>query len=274
MTKLFYSKTLKDKLKFCGRGLHTGEYSEVILEPSKKNTGINFFLNNKKISASVENVVSTQNCTVLGTDGEKIFTVEHLLSAIYGTEITDLNIYVSGNEIPSLDGSAKEFVLGFYNVGFEILDYKKEKFFVNKEINFEINGSKYIILPGNNFSLYCEIEYRIVGKQSFNLELNPDVYREEISFAKTFCFYSDVEKLRSLGLGKGGSLENVLVIGDEGVINKDKMCYENELVRHKILDFLGDFSLLNKYFFCRINVYNPSHKSNYEFVKYLKGINL
>ncbi len=267
----FCSKTLKEKVKFCGNGLHTGQYCEVVLEPAKEGTGINFFVDGQKIYSCIENVLSTQNCTVIGSGKTKIFTVEHLLSAIYGTEITDLNIYVYGIEIPVLDGSSKEFVLRFYDVGFEILNLKRSKTIIDKEIDFEIKTTKYKVSPYENFRIYCEVEYKIIGKQSLELNISSETYKDEISYAKTFCFFSDIEKIKSLGLGKGGSLENVLVIGDAGVINENRMYYKDEFVRHKILDFLGDFSLLNKYFCCKIHVSNPNHYANYEFVRYLKN---
>jgi UDP-3-O-[3-hydroxymyristoyl] N-acetylglucosamine deacetylase len=270
VNQTFCSKTIKNNLKFCGKGLHTGEYSEIILEPAKENSGINFFVNNQKIFCCIENVVGTKNCTVLGSGKTKIFTVEHLLSAIYGTEITDLNIYVSGIEIPALDGSAKEFVEGFYDVGLENLNCKKEKVVIDKEINFKLQNTEYKVSPNKNFCISCEVEYNIIGKQSLELEVSAESYKKEISLAKTFCFYSDIEKLQSLGLGKGGSWENVLIIGNNGVINKHQLSYETEFVRHKILDFLGDFSLLNRYLCGKIEIFYPNHYTNYEFVKYLK----
>ena len=251
--------------------MHTGEHSEVILEPVKELTGINFFVHETKIPVSVDNVVSTQNCTAIGTKDIKVFTIEHLLSAIFGLEITDLNIKIKGQEIPAYDGSAKEFVAGINKVGFDELNFQRELIFIKEEIDYKINDSYYEMCPSNNFELLCKVNYDVVGEQFIELKLDSFVYEKEISAAKTFCYYKDIEKIRAKGLGKGGSLDNVLIIGEKEIMNKEKMSYKDEIVRHKILDFLGDFSLLNKHLCCKINISNPSHYTNYEFIKYLKN---
>lgn len=265
-------KTIKDVIKISGIGLHTGKTIELILEPTENFSGINFFINNEKISANVDNVIDTQRCTVLGKNGEKIFTVEHLLSALYGLRITDLNIYVSNSEIPCFDGSAKVFVENIIEVGIieNQVDNSILKLDVEDTVNF--NSSRYEIYPEKKFILSCGISYpnTIVGEQKFELVLTPESYIKEIANAKTFCFLKDVEKIKSSGMGQGGSLENVIVVGEKEILNPEKMFYRNEFVRHKILDFIGDLSLIGRQVIGKINFFSSSHYSNIEFVKWLK----
>ncbi len=266
-------RTIKDKIKFSGKGLHTGSLSEVVLEPEKEFSGINFFINGKKIPAEVEYVVSTQNCTVLGNNSEKVYTVEHLLSSLYGLGITDINIYVFGDEIPSFDGSAKMFVDMILNTGFYEKELCKswEEICFDKEIEFKIEDSSYKIFPSLKPIISCEIKLDKIGFQSKEIFFSKENYVTEISSAKTYCYLSDVEKIRSLGLGKGGSLKNVIVIGDTGPLNPEIMSFQDEFVRHKILDFIGDFCLYRKKFFGKIQLFSPNHRSNIKFIKFLKS---
>lgn len=275
----FLPRTLVSDIEFEGNGIHTNKRCKVRVVPfsecenmrSSENLVVNFISDGIKIDADVKNVVDTRNCTVLGSNKIRISTVEHFMSAVYGLGISGLNVYVYGQELPGFDGSAKEFVRGFKKVGFRNSVIEGRIWRIKRELNFELKNSKYRVVPAKNFQVYCEVDYDIIGKQRFELEVTSESYSKEISLAKTFCYYRDVEKLREMGLGKGGTLENVVVIGDKGIINKEVLSYgESEIVRHKILDFIGDFALLGIRVNGRVEVFNPSHYTNIEFVKYLK----
>ncbi len=269
-------KTTKDKVKFSGVGLHTGTKAEIVIEPSFDiPPQIKFFLNTCKIVAEVKNVVDTYRCTVLGINGERIYTTEHLLSALYGLGITNINIFVYGCEIPSFDGSAKMFVEKFLDVGLQEISCDEKMLpktvVVDKEIEFSLNHAKYKVYPNKNLEISCTINYpnTPIGTQKIQLVITPEIYTKEIANAKTFCFLKDVEEIWSKGLGRGGSLENVIVVDENKILNPEKMSYQDEFVRHKLLDFIGDLSLLARDIRAKIETFSPSHFSNIEFVKYL-----
>ncbi len=266
-------KTIKQKIEFEGVGIHSGKNTKVIIEPAKESSGINFYVQRIKIPSGLNYVIDTKNATVLGKEKFKIFTVEHLLSAVYGLCITDININVLGEEIPAYDGSAKFFVELFLNSGLKEKQ-EIEKVSVKKKIKFEFNNSKYEILPSDFFEIECKIcskESIFLNGQRFVLRFNTENYIKEISFAKTYCLLKDIEKIRSSGYGLGGSLENVIIIDNDRVINSEKLTYKDECVRHKILDFIGDFSLLNKYVNAKIKIVNPNHYCNFEFCKKIRN---
>ncbi|MFN3550429.1 MAG: UDP-3-O-acyl-N-acetylglucosamine deacetylase [Endomicrobiia bacterium] len=265
-------KTIKKKIEFEGIGIHSGKNSKVIIEKAEKSSGINFYINGSKIPSDLNYVVNTKRATVLGKEKFKISTVEHLLSAIYGLCITDITINVLGEEIPAYDGSAKFFVELFLDSG--LTEIKKiKKFNVKKEFKFEFDNSKYEILPSDILEIECEIyskESVFLDGQKFCLKFNTENYIKEISFAKTYCLLKDIEKIQSSGYGLGGNLENVIIIDNDKVINSEKLTYKDECVRHKILDFIGDFSLLNKYINAKIKIVNPNHYCNFEFCKKIR----
>lgn len=265
-------RTIKNKVEFEGIGIHSGRKSKIIVEPAKEYSGVNFWIGGIKIPAELGYVIDTTRATVLGNNNFQIFTVEHLLSSIYGLVITDLNIYVLGDEIPIYDGSAKFFVETFLDAGL-IETRKINEINVKEKFEFNVNNSKYIILPSDNFEIECEIyskESSFLNGQKFCLEFSPENYIKEISYAKTYCFLKDVPKIQSSGYGLGGGSENTIVINDDKIINPEILTYKNECARHKILDFLGDFFLLNMYVKVKIKIINPGHYCNFEFCKKMK----
>jgi len=262
-------RTIKQELVIEGIGLHSGEFCRIRLIPSQENTGIIFYRNGNgrnRIPLSPERVVSTRNNSALGVNGDKILTVEHLLASLYGLGIDNLLIEVDGPEIPILDGSAKVFVEEILKAGIEKLDAPKNFLLVKKPIRVE-EGDRYATLdPSPEFQLEFIISYNhpLLRYQKKEFCFSGSCFEKEISPARTFGFLSEVENLRKQGLAKGGSLENVVVIGEDGVLNPEGLRFSDEPVRHKILDSLGDLMILGTHLIGEYRGYKAGHKLNHQ----------
>ena len=264
-------RTLSKSISFSGVGLHTGCKSTIILHPAPENTGYLFKLKSGPRSFSdilgiYNNVSSTMLCTTLSNQsGFKISTTEHLLSALYGLEIDNVIIeIIGGNEIPILDGSASEFVDGINSCGSEMQNCSKK--FIKIIRNVELaDGDKLIkVAPHDETLITCEIDFdsKPIGHQSMSLILNQDIYSSQISNARTFGFLEQIETLRKKGLALGGNLENAIVISNDKVVNKNGLRYNDEFVRHKTLDLIGDFSLAGFKMQASIFSYKAGHDLN------------
>lgn len=269
-----YYFTLKKSVEFEGIGIHTGKFSKIKISPSKKlQNKIIFIINNKKIEPTIDNVVDTNLCTVIGSKADKILTIEHLMSTLFGLFITDVDIHViQGTEIPILDGSSKLFIEKILTAGLKKTNLKIKIIQIKDKIEFKINNSIYKVSPSDKFEILCSIKTpksEYLNGQKFKFIFTSKNYKKDISSAKTFCLLQDVDKIISSARGLGGSLENVIIIDKKEILNPKILTYKNECVRHKILDFLGDLSLLNSYFKAKFEITNPSHYANYKFFKFL-----
>ena len=243
-------KTIKQKIAFKGVGLHSGLDINLIIKPAEPNTGIIFIrtdLNkNNIIIPDIFNVSSASFCTTISNEsGACISTIEHLMGALYGLGIDNVIIEIDNREVPILDGSAKLFVEAIKNVGIEVSNSPIKIIKIEKKIEFN-DGKKSISIEPNRISL--EIDFEIKYKNPFigNQRNSVDIYRDDLTDiynSRTFCVLEDVEKLKSIGLAKGGNLKNALVVGDGKVLNDDGLRNKNEFVNHKILDLAGDFLL-------------------------------
>ena len=243
-------KTIKRKLTLKGIGLHTGKNVELTLLPSAPNTGIIFkrvdLTENNLIIPSFDNVVDTTLCTTLSNEyGVKVSTIEHLMGALYGLGIDNLVVEVNSQELPILDGSAKAFIENILNTGIEISSNPIKLIKIEKEINY-VEGVKKITLGTSKVSseIDFEIKYEnsIIGTQRNKINVFNDDLRN-IFESRTFCLHKDVEKLKSLGLAQGGSLDNAVVVGENKILNQDGLRNSKEFVNHKILDCMGDLYL-------------------------------
>ena len=256
-------RTLKEKISFEGIGIHTGEKCKVILHPEEEGKGINFYKKGIKIPLSWKYVVNTIHSTDIGKGGEVIKTVEHLLASLHLLYITNLTIEVIGIEIPTLDGSAYIF----YRELKEILK-EQEKEIEFFEVQGEIlvkEGDKFIKAePSDSLEITYEGEFKnFLGNISYTYNGNP----EEIVRARTFCYEWEVENIRKMGLGKGGSLSNTLVLCKDGVLNPEGLIYPDEPVRHKALDLIGDIYLLGKPVKGKFYSYKGGHSLNFKLLK-------
>ena len=240
-------KTLKNKINFCGVGLHSGKLVKVCIKPSEPDTGIVFkrvdLKNNNLIFPNFSNVSSTSlNTTVSNEMGAKVSTIEHLMGALFGLGIDNALIEIDNEEVPILDGSAKEFISKILSIGFEVSNKPIKIIKVNKKVKFA-DGDRFISIEPSKLSLDIDFELKfqneIIGNQRNKINLYEDDLNEVFN-SRTFCLYEDIEAIKKIGLAKGGSLENAVVVKDNEILNKDGLRNSKEFVNHKILDCIGD----------------------------------
>ena len=272
-----FQKTIKDKIELSGIALHSGQAVHMIISPSKVDSGIVFVRGDiesrPEIKATWSNVVDTELSTVLGNkDGIKVATVEHLLSALKGLGVDNAIVEVFGNELPVLDGSAAVYVDAINKVGIEAQDKPVKYIQVVKPVSVHIDDRFVYLLPAKDLKVTCRVNYKNpnIGLQHLEYCDNPFAYTNNISKAKTFGFLEQVEDLQKRGFALGGSYENAIVLNSEGVVNKNNMNYEDEFVRHKILDIMGDISLVGPTrLIAHVVAYKSGHKLHTLVVKEL-----
>ena len=243
-------KTIKKSVKFEGVGLHSGKKVEMTLFPAQPNTGITFkrsdLKKNNIIYTSVFNVSSASYCTKLTNEyGVTVSTVEHLMAALCGMGIDNLLIELNSEELPIMDGSAKNFVDEIENIGFNISDQPIRIIKINKKITYT-DCEKFITFEPNKISLEIDFEIKYKQNSILNQRNKKNIYMDElreIYNSRTFCLFEDVEKLKKMGLAQGGSLDNAIVLKGNKILNDEKLRNPNEFVNHKILDCLGDIYL-------------------------------
>ncbi len=263
--------TLAKTVKGVGIGLHKGEPIEITLEPLEANSGIVFFRSdlNASYKASPENVINTQMATVLGDDRGFISTIEHLMSAINAYGIDNVRIVLNANEAPVMDGSSISFCMMLDEAGVKELDAPKKIMVIKKPIEVR-DGNKFVRLtptkePRINYTI--KFDNAVIGEQSYNFEFSKKNYIENIARARTFGFLKDVQALRSMNLALGGSLENTIVVDENRILNPEGLRFKDEFVRHKILDAIGDLTLLGYRFFGDYTSYAGSHHLNHLLTK-------
>ena len=240
-------KTINSSLKFEGIGLHSGKNVKICIKPAEPNTGIIFKRVDLKINNTVypnfNNVTNTSlNTTISNEYGVTVSTIEHLMGALFGLGIDNAIIEIDNEEVPILDGSAKEFVLKILNVGIKSSETPIKIIKINKKVEFN-DGKRFISIEPSKLSLDIEFELKyensIIGNQKNKIK----VYEDDLTNiynSRTFCLFEDIEKIKALGLAKGGSLENAIVVKDKKVLNEDGLRNKKEFVNHKILDCIGD----------------------------------
>ena len=246
-----FQKTIRGACHIKGIGLHTGAETAITIMPGEENTGIVFVVprgeTQVEIPARNEFVVHTTMSTVLGRDGAEVWTVEHLMSALTGLEIDNARILVEGPEIPAMDGSALPFIARVMEVGRQVQSAPRSYIKLLKPVVVEDKDRVAGLYPANlpTYSFLIEFNNEAIRTQSYKVHLNAQTFVAHLAKARTFGFMADVEHLKSKGLAKGAGLENAVGLSPEGeVLNPEGLRYENEFVRHKILDAVGDLSLL------------------------------
>ena len=249
-----YQTTLSRSIEIEGIGLHKGEQARLVLKPAAADTGVIFRRIDLSsidrtltdIPARFDAVCETTMCTVLGNEkGTTVATVEHLMAALAACGIDNLIVEVSGPEVPVMDGSSAAFVKAIRQAGIRGLDTPRLAIRILKPVILEEGLKKAELLPGEGFSISFDIDFDnpVIGQQSYTAYINAELFAEELSEARTFGFYKDYELLKSMGLAKGGSLENAVVIDGEEVMNEEGLRFTDEFVRHKVLDAVGDLAL-------------------------------
>lgn len=294
-------QTLAKSFSLEGVGLHTGKTVIIQFEPAEVNHGIRFMRVDMQdqpvLTADVNQVVSTNRGTTIRNGEAQISTVEHVLSALTGTGVDNVLIKVNGPEIPIMDGSAIDFVNGILGAGLLEQAADREYFEIEEPISFrdEVTGTELLALPGDKFEVTAMIDFnsQILGHQYASLQ-NIDDYATQIAPCRTFVFVRELEQLFDQNLIKGGDLDNAVVIADRlmdqneldrlakklgkqsikvektGILNTTSLKFENEPARHKLLDVLGDLTLLGKPIKGKIVARKPGHTANIEFTKLLK----
>ncbi|MCZ6593008.1 MAG: UDP-3-O-acyl-N-acetylglucosamine deacetylase [Alphaproteobacteria bacterium] len=270
-------QTLKSKISCSGTGLHSGVNVSMTLLPAPPNTGIIFRRtdtdgNGLEVAALVENVVDDRMCTTLGDgEGATIATVEHLMAALCGCGIDNLYVEVEGSELPIMDGSAAPFVFLIECAGIVEQDALRRVIEILKPVRVEDEDRQVELLPGDGFSVDFEIEFEsdAIGRQDMSVDLVNGTFKGELSRARTFGFIEEVDQLRAMGLALGGSLDNAVVVSGNEVLNEDGLRYENEFVRHKILDCVGDLYLAGAPIIGHFKGHRSGHALNHSIVRSL-----
>jgi UDP-3-O-[3-hydroxymyristoyl] N-acetylglucosamine deacetylase len=270
---MIYQSTIAKAITLTGVGLHSGRNIRMQLRPAEAGNGIVFHRSQGERTVSIEaisaNVVDTRLATVIGKSGLTVSTVEHLMAALCALGIDNLNIDIDGPEVPIMDGSAHYFVKAIRKAGLRSL-LRSRKFLAIRKPLTVIDGEKRVtVIPSRFFRITADIafDHPAIGLQHRSVKVTPDFFRRELAAARTFGFLKEVEYLKANGLAQGGSLENAVVIGDEGILNPEGLRFHDEFVRHKILDAIGDFSLSGFPILGHFKTFKSGHDINHQMIE-------
>lgn len=262
--------TIAETAALTGIGVHSGAPASIVLRPAPPDTGLCFRVVRDgriltEIEANTANVCNLTLCTVIGNaKGVTISTVEHLLAALRGLGIDNCWIEIDSKEVPVMDGSASAFVTAISEAGVRAYSAPRRYIKVLKPVRVEDGSSWGEITPYDGFRLDIEIDFSspLIGRQRLALDMSPGVFRSEISYARTFGFVRDVEKLWKAGLALGASLDNTVVVGDDRIMNEEGLRDPQEFVRHKMLDAVGDLALAGYPLLASYRSVRGGHKLN------------
>jgi UDP-3-O-[3-hydroxymyristoyl] N-acetylglucosamine deacetylase len=266
-----FQRTIKKPITIEGIGLHSGDNVKIKLIPANKNEGINFIKNNVVIPAKIDFAHSFEYSTTLYKDGVSVRTIEHLMAALYFTGIDNVYVELIGEELPILDGSSKGFVERIKEAGIKTLNEEKLYAVLEEPVKVEIEDKFIMAKPSNEIKITYQANYNndIIGNKSFTYIPYEKESYEGVYIARTYCFLEEVEYLKKNGLAKGGSLENAVVFHNNQVINEEGLRFEDEPVRHKVLDLIGDLYLLGYPLVAEVYSFKGGHRLNAMLVKTL-----
>jgi len=262
-----YQRTLKNTVSCEGIGLHSGKNVRMVLNPAAEDTGIVFVrtdIGGAEIKAVASNTGGTNYATTLRQNGASVQTVEHLLAAFAGLGIDNARIAINGEELPVLDGSAGPFVRLIAEAGVVNQEKLRPMIKVIRPVIVREGNKQLAIWPSETASISCYIDFDhpLLKEQSYSCTLSEENFIREVADARTFGFLRDVEALRANGLARGGSLENAVILDDASVLNTDGLRYRDEFVRHKILDLIGDLSLVGMPLIGHVVAHKSGHGLN------------
>lgn len=269
-------KTLKKVVSYAGTGLHTGSVTKVTFKPAPPDNGIQFIRIDQKfnnvIAADISNLIDVKRGTNIGIGDVKVHTVEHVLSALYGLGVDNAIIELDAHEPPVGDGSAMPFIRTIQEAGIVEQDLPRKYYELKEPLYYVDDKTSIIAVPSSEFRVSLTIVYNhpFLRSQYATFAINPETFLKEIAPARTFCFDYEIETLKKQGLARGGSLDNAIVIAEQGIHNE--LRFQDEFVRHKILDLIGDFSLLGRPLKAHIIAVRCGHPSNVSFVKKLRNL--
>jgi UDP-3-O-[3-hydroxymyristoyl] N-acetylglucosamine deacetylase len=268
-----YQRTLKHDVHFSGVGLHFGEPANLTVKPAPPNTGIVFSrtdsVDYEPTRAVLANVTAATLSTTLGFNGSSVNTVEHILSALAGMGIDNAHVEVDSSEVPILDGSAEPFVRKLKDARFTYDEEAKKVVVIKEPISVRCEDKYIEAFPADRLIIDYTIDFShpLLQDQSMTFTFSYSKFEEEICSARTFCFLHEVEMMRANGYARGGSLENAVVIDKNGILNEEGLRFPDEFVRHKVLDLVGDLSLLGHPIIGYIKAYKSGHALNHQFLK-------
>lgn len=270
-------QTIAKEVTFNGVGLHSGAPSVLTLKPAVEDTGIVFkrvdVANAEPVKALYSNVVDTRNCTCLGDKaGNIISTIEHLMAALSVMKIDNVEIEVNSPEMPIMDGSAAAFFAKLQAVGVKVQNKPRRRIKVLKPVEFtDDKGNKVTLEPAEDFAIDFTIEFpsKIVGHQEFKGKITPEIFASQIAPCRTFCEKYQIDYLQSIGLIKGGSLDNAVVLDGETILNEGGFKVPNECVNHKVLDAIGDMYTAGLPVVGKLTASKTGHYHNNQILKVL-----
>ena len=266
--------TFENKIEIKGIGLHSGLDSTLILRPAPVDTGIVFVKSGVEIKALYSEVKDTKNCTCLQKDGQTVSTIEHLMASLWARGVDNAYIDVSNPELPIMDGSALKLLEELKKAKLKTQSAERKTLKVLKNIRFEDDKGNFVELcppKTEGLHVWFKIEFasEIVGTQIFDETVTEDVFEKEIAPARTFCEKYQIDYLRSIGLIKGGSLENAVVLDGNKILNPEGFRVQNECVNHKVLDLIGDLYTSGYYILSDVKAFRTGHFHNNEVLKKL-----
>jgi UDP-3-O-[3-hydroxymyristoyl] N-acetylglucosamine deacetylase len=268
----FNQRTIQRGAVVEGIGLHSGAPARLRLLPTPVNSGVVFVRvdlpGKPAIPIQAQAVSDTALATTISADNAKVSTVEHLLAAVVGLGIDNLRIELDGPEVPIMDGSATPFVRLIAEAGIRHQDEAKSFLVIKKPVTVSDGDKTATFAPANRFRIDCTIDFQhpLISDQQFALEFSDRSFINEIAPARTFGFLRDVDRLRSAGLARGGTLENAVVVDEFSILNPEGLRFPDEFVRHKMLDALGDVALLGRPVIGALTVYKTGHALNHRLV--------
>lgn len=266
-------RTVAKPVKFTGVGLHSGKNVNLSINPAPANHGIMFVRTDLPdapcIRAHFNNVIDTSLATVIGIDGIIVSTIEHLMACLAGLSIDNAIIELDAYEVPVMDGSAEPFTREIIQAGIDKLSHPRQYFVLRKPISLRENGKSVYAVPSSCFKITCVIDFDhpLINQQTYSIDLSGECFENEICSARTFGFFHEYELMKQYGLARGGSLENAIVIDKETILNEGGLRYPDEFVRHKLLDCIGDFSLLGMPVLADITIEKSGHAFNHSFLQ-------
>jgi len=269
----YLQKTIDREVHCTGIGVHSGKKVHLGIKPAPVNHGIKFtrtdLLNRPCIPARFNKVVDTSLATVIGSDGFIVSTIEHVMASFSGMGIDNALVEVDAYELPIMDGSAGPFVRLLQSAGTRIQEAPRYYFVIQQPLELREDGKFVGLYPAPHFRITCTIEYAhpLIQTQTRDLVITAERFAEEIADARTFGFLHEVEYMKKYGLAQGGSLENAVVIDTDKVLNEGGLRFGDEFVRHKILDCIGDFSLLGLPIIGHVVARRSGHAFNHAFLE-------
>lgn len=269
-------RTLRDSIRYSGIALHTGVRAHITLCPAEADCGIVIqrvdLPGRPKIVAVADNVVDVTRATTLANGDAQVHTVEHVLAALQALGVDNALLEMDGPEPPIADGSSAPYVEMIHQVGMVEQEAERRLLRIPEPVFVEQGGSKMVIVPDDDYRISCTVKYgaTILDTQYLSLTIDRPTFEQEMACARTFCLYEEIAPLMAAGLIRGGSLDNAVVMKDQAVISKDGLRFPDEFVRHKMLDVVGDLSLVGCRIAGQVIAIKPGHPLNVKMASLLR----